>query len=238
MEGVKRFCPHCGSEIKEGEKFCTYCGSKIDAAVISKTETPSEGIQNNQTDDKPGNDNDVDKILETKKKPKVGLIIFLVLVAAVAIYGITSYNNYSKRINAINAASDFYNAVLEDATTLENIGNDTQTEWGEAIWGDTYNSIDDGIKAATEKNQEDIEAVIENYSNITSLYQEATSLLGPLEDKQALNDAVKDLYNGYVDLYDVVINFNCTYQEFCDDFSEADQKSASAGNTLYALLQQ
>lgn len=237
MEELKRFCPHCGGEIKEGEKFCTYCGSRIDPETFDERES-SNGETHNQHNNSSQNIYYAPQEEEKpKKKSKVVSIIILVIVALVAIYGISSYNNYIKRINAVNAAGDFYNAVIADAPILEKIGNDIQTEWNEAIWGNTYDSIDDAIKAATDKNSEDISTVIDNYSKITSLYQEATSLLGPLDDKQALNDSVKNLYDKYVDLYNIVINFNCTYKEFCEDFSAADQKAASAVSTLYALLQ-
>lgn len=238
MEGLKKFCPHCGGEIQEGENFCSYCGSKIDPKNIVMAKVQNDNKANEQSSTSSYYEAGYQVQDKPKKKKKTGCFVVLLVLIAVAAFGIISFNNYYKRITAINAASDFYNAVLEDAPKLESFGNDIQTEWNEAIWGNTYDSIDDGIKAATEKNYEEMKNVIGNYSYITSLYQEATSQLGPLDDKQALNDAVKDVYKGYVDLYNIVINFNCTYQEFCEDFSEADQKAAYSMSTLYALLQQ
>ena len=239
MADLKKHCPYCGGDIEEGETACSYCGSKLDSAAFVERETPREDIPNSQNDKisqisyDAANEDD-----KPKKKPRLGRIVVLLIIAAVAIYGISSYNNYTKRINAINAAGDFYNAVIADAPILENIANDIQSEWHEAIWGSKYRSIDDGIKAATDKHSDEIKNVIENYSKITSLYQDASSKLGPLDDKQALYDAVKDLYSGYTDLYNGVIMFNCTYNEFCDNFNTADQKAASAVSTMYALLQQ
>lgn len=245
MVELKKHCPYCGGDIEEGETVCSYCGSKLNTVAFveietpDKTETPDEDTPNNQNDKGPQNIYETThEAEEQKKKSKIGRIIVLAIVVVVAIYGIVSYNNYSKRINAINAAGDFYNLVIADAPTLENIANDIQSEWYEAIWGSKYSSIDDGIKAATDKHSDEIQSIIENYSKITSLYQAASSQLGPLDDKQALNDAVKDLYSAYTDLYNAVIMFNCTYNNFCDNFNAADQKAASAVSTLYALLQQ
>lgn len=239
MEEIKKFCPHCGGEIKEGENFCSYCGSQINAELFSIHELHEGCVANEQNNTIPLDDTiKYQKEDKPKKKSKLGRFVVLAVVIIVAIVGITNYNNYSKRINAVNAAGDFYNAVIADGPILENIANDIQSEWYEAIWGSKYNSVDDALKAATDKHADEIQNIMGNYSKITSLYQEASGQLGPLDDKQALYDAVKDLYNAYTDLYNGVIMFNCTYNEFCENFNAADQKAASAVSTLYALLQQ
>ena len=239
MEELKKFCPHCGGEIKEGENFCSYCGSKINPEPFVIHESQDGGVANEQNNNQPLDDEiKYQEEYKPKKKSKIGRFVVLAIVVVVAIIGITNYNNNTKRINAINAAGDFYNAVIADGPILENIANDIQSEWYEAIWGSKYNSVDDALKAATDKHADEIQTIMGNYSKITSLYQEASGQLGPLDDKQALYDAVKDLYSGYTDLYNAVIMFNCTYNEFCDNFNAADQKTASAVSTLYALLQQ
>lgn len=239
MEELKKFCPHCGGEIKEGENFCSYCGSRIVPTPFSTHKSQEDDVANAQNNNHSIDDETTyQEIVKPKKKSKLGRYIVLAIVIVAAVFGITNYNNNTKRINAINAAGDFYNAVIADGPILENIANDIQSEWYEAIWGSKYSSVDDGLKAATDKHSDEIQTVMGNYSKITSLYQEASSQLGPLDDKQALYDAVKDLYSGYTDLYNAVIMFNCTYNEFCDNFNAADQKTASAVSTLYALLQQ
>lgn len=238
--GIKKnVCSRCGYELQEGQEFCPNCGQKldvpVDAALNATIAQFNTGIK--------------------KKKKKIKIILPIILVIVLAVAGVGGYFVYSniqqkKMEEAIAAykqdARDFCMDVAESGSNMEKIGNAIQSAWSAYIsnsrYGTMYNgtyiySIDSAVAAAQDEQSSAISSVRSNDSKIKSMYK-SLLVVPDTEDQelQEIKDAVKELYEAYEDMYDVIINVSGNYLSFKSDFGDTDSELADAIGDLSSLI--
>lgn len=225
----KNVCGKCGAELQDGQEFCPKCGQKagvaFDNAAASAISQFNAGVEK--------------KKKQSKKLPIIIAAVLAVCVGlGVMISGIMGDKKAEEDMAAYKAAAaDFYSDVLSDAALLEDIGNDEVSYWHDYIYDDAYSSIEMAVLMAQVDNADSMSTVEANYDGITSAYKELLNLpenaTSELEENK---DAVKDVYDAYVEFYDTVMDVTGNYNSFSDAFHETDNAMSSAIKKLGNLV--
>jgi len=210
-------CSKCGAELQEGQVFCPKCGQKTAMAVDVGT--------------------------DNKQKNK---IVTVILVIVLVVAGITGYfvingirqKNTEKEVkNYVSNARKFYNTVLNSGTSMEEIGNEIQSNWRTFIFDNNYkfSSIEDAVYSAQDSQVVNVKYVKVMNSDIEKMY---TDLMKVPEnsDLSGVKEAVIDVYDAYVDMYECVMNVKGNYNQFTSDFSDSDNALAKAINKLDKMI--
>ncbi len=230
-------CNSCGTPIQEGQGFCPRCGQKV-------------GIDSNMSVNPAINQFNAN-LENKKKKSKVLPIVLAIVIAVVGLGGYFTYSTIqeNKRQEAIakyiTDAQEFSSAILVSGSNMEKIGNAIQTAWGKYVnssYGAYYNgtyiySVDSAVNAAQDEQAARISAVKSYDSKIQSLYK-TLLVLPDAEDQelQEIKEYVKEVYDAYEEMYDVVIEVSGNYTTFKSAFGDADSELADTLERLNKLV--
>lgn len=124
------------------------------------------------------------------------------------------------KLNSTEDEIEFYNLVWESKQMLDNTSDDLYEYWGDYIYDDKYDSADDAIAAAMKKNEDEVQALLENDEAIKELYREVR------DGKYA--DEVEAVMEAYSDYYTFLMSESWTYNEFSGRRGDLSNALASA----------
>ena len=253
-------CQVCGAKIEEGLEICPYCGSKIetgDSKTVWTELAEKEEQEEKKAPPKPADENPHKQIYyvepaitsasqagaqpqAAKNKKWIGIvsaILIIVFVGAVGIYlaggGI---GNKVTEDDAREGATTYYMALLDDAILMEDAGLDIANFWYEALENGNYGGTKEGaLEEALSLHQDNIDSVMGNQANITSLYNEAMDM-AEKTGMDDLADAMEDMYDDYFEFIDAVMNTDTSFEEYIETLTEADDDLAASINLMYDLL--
>ncbi|WP_203648966.1 zinc-ribbon domain-containing protein [Secundilactobacillus yichangensis] len=238
-----RFCNKCGKEIPIDSEFCPYCGAtqpKIDA-VASQNVQSASGDANHPSQSK-------NTTANLKQKPKNRLWLWLALLIVIIVVSGGGYAAYAhheavKRQETIAANNASFNEYHDDfidqsqkiGTNLENLGNDVQTAWHDAIFEDAgakvngkyYTDFNKATQAVFDKYTANgkVDKILKEKSDIKEDYKLMQRF--KTKDKQSSFDDVKNTYQDVKTMYSTVTNPTGTYNDFSSAFSKADNDLGS-----------
>ena len=103
--------------------------------------------------------------------------------------------------------TEFYDAVVESQTCLDEIGDDIYSYWYDAVYKDKYyGSIDVAIASALSDNSDSVDFVKENETKIQSLYKE-------VRDSE-LKGEIKAVMSAYSEYYEFVMNVSGSFKSY------------------------
>ena len=241
-------CIHCGIVlVEEPQKTCVECGAKLD---IGATECPVCGcpVEENASEKKEQIPQQVE-VTKVNIRPHVNkkiivlAAIFLVAVIA-AIFGVKKVQEQK----AIEASAEYgenletlTNLMLSGAADAEANGNLIKSVWYNSIYEKESSSTDQYTKPngyfVSDFNtalrnlfrdkdfSSKIDGIKSNQDKVAIMMKEMKN--PPVEWKDAFEN-LKDFYDSYVKLTNLVINPTGSLQTYSSDFNEADSEVSNA----------
>ena len=231
-------CPNCGEILQEQKivKLCEECGCELEDNI---TICPKCGYPVPESEEQK----------KRKKKKKIIISVIAILVLVVAIIAIVCVVDLTKQKKAeeaaaaqeaarVQAVNDYASnlelvsfTMLTGASIAEEAGTLIHDVWYDTIF-DEYNAdtskytsgnsdFNDSLSElfSDEEFQDKIESIESNQATVKNLMQELTN--PPAEYEEAY-DALKDYYDAYLELTNLVISPSGSLQSYTNDFNEAD----------------
>lgn len=229
-------CPQCGTQLQEKEilaKHCQECGEELtnEETVCHKCGCPVS-LEKSSIDLENG-------IKFSKKKTAVIVVIIIAIIGI-----IFAVNNYQKQAAEKQISEDYATnlelasySMLDGAFDAENAGNLIHSVWYNTIFdisdsetdqytktnGVSNNDFNDSLQALFSDSsfQATISSIKSNQETTKSLIKELTN---PPEEYAEAYSTLKDYYDAYLELTNLVINPTGSLQSFTSDFNSADSE--------------
>ena len=250
------YCPQCGQSVSDKATVCPHCGSSlstntvINTSVIKCEDCGAEYDVSLSTCPKCGCPN-TSKPLATKKKKHTGLIVSLIVVAALIVVGTVGFFVNQK----IEAAKYYDNMesvtylMLNGAADAETAGNLIKSVWFNAIYQekdaetDKYTIINgkfvDDFNDALSNLFSDSDFVA-NISKVQDNQDQVTNLMKQLKNPpKAYEEAygvLKVYYDNYLKMTKMVINPTGSLNTFSDDFNNIDTETVNSFEKMKLYL--
>lgn len=236
-------CPHCGyafpdkMQTEPPLKKCDDCGAEYDTTLPA---CPQCGC--------PNTDKATD---EPKKKKHTGLIVSLIVVAALLVVGVFGFV-VGKKAEAAkyydNMESVSY-LMLNGAADAENAGNLIKSVWFNAIYEEKDSETDkytivngrfvDDFNDALSNLFSDTD-FIKKISNIQDNQDDVTALMkqlkNPPKEYEEAYGVLKTYYENYLKMTKMVINPTGSLQSFSDDFNDIDTETVNSFEKMKLYL--
>ncbi len=246
----KRICEECGAELSDDVQICPNCGCPIEDN--NKIETVPQEVEISAA-----------QIERAKKASSKTLIIILAIVAVVIIifagYNINKSNEEKKAAEEAAELSATYAENLETVSYTMLIGAANAEEAGNLIKKVWYNSIyeekDSETDQYTRKNgtgtfYDDFNDALINLfsdtsfsdtissikSNQTAVKELMKDLTNPPEEYEEAYDALKEYYDAYLELTNLVTSPSGSYQTFSTNFNTADSSVSNCYSSMNMYL--
>lgn len=245
----KKTCVECGNELEEGTEICPKCGCPT-------AEHEKEKLIDNVVGTK-------ENLLNNKKKIKVAAwgVVAVILIIIVVIMGTKAKKVSDAKKEEEEAAkiSAEYFTNLYDATGKILSGSARAEEVGGLIHDVWYNTIfeekDSTTDAYTRPNgyflsdfndalsnlfsdnnfQADISYISANQLEVKEIMK---ALKNPPEEYEEAYDAIKDLYDAYLEFTNHVIDPQGNLQTFTSNFNDYDGKVVNCYNHMQIYLEE
>lgn len=237
-----RNCPHCGEALientNEATRYCGECNSELpnDAVVC-----PNCGCPVPEKEEVSAQKVEVTAVkFQVKESTKKYVAIGVIVVIAIAIIGIIVSNDHENNLRAeysSNMELASY-TMLSGAAEAEDAGNLIKRVWYNAIYEerdsetDKYTRpngyfVDDFNEAlATLLSDTDFKSSItsikDNQNTVSSLMKQ---LKNPPEEYEEAYDALKKLYDAYLELTSLATNPTGSLQSYSSNFNDADSNA-------------
>ena len=220
-------CEECGTEIPDCAEVCSKCGCPI---VVQKTEEATPQKVELAAVNLP-----ISKKI-TKKHKIIAIVAAIAVLLGTVIGLLLKNNSENEYYNNLEAAT---NLMLAGAAEAEQAGNLIKAVWYNTIYeeydsetdkytmsngfgfNDDFNdSLDALFSDQTFKNQiTDIEM---NQMSVANIMKE---LQNPPEEYEDAYEAIKALYDSYLELTNLATNPSGSLRTFSDNFNNADSES-------------
>jgi len=236
IEIKESVCPECGCEISDSDAVCKSCGCPLEKKEPLPQKVEVTGV----------------KILKLTKKKKSAIIISCILVVLIIIGSIIGINISNKNniknyeINMSAAAS----TMLIGASTAETAGRLIHDVWYNTIYEkfdsktDKYtrskgygfnDDFNDSLQAlfADSTFKTSIDSIKDNQDTVNLLMKELTN---PPEQYKDAYSALKNLYDAYLKLTNLVINPTGSLQSFTSNYNNADSETANCYKAMQMYI--
>ena len=117
------------------------------------------------------------------------------------------------------AASDFYDCVVESQALLDEVADDIYSCWYDYVYEDEYTSVDMALYVALAINEDNLTRIEELDVEIASLFKDAKeSKCGP---------QVKAVMSAYSDYYELVVNVSGSFSTYSESKEKMKKELAS-----------
>lgn len=239
-------CEECGSEVSGSMRACPNCGCPI--TEKAPQEKPVQRVELAAVS-LPGIKRG------TRKRILVGGMVFVLLIAAVAV-GL--YSQRQKELKEAARLREEYSetmklaslSMLMGASDAEEAGNLIRLVWYNSIYeerdaktdkytrpnGYFYNDFNDAIKELFNDSefQSTVSSIEENQNTVADLMR---SLKTPPDEYKDAYDAIKVYYDSYLVLTNLAINPKGNLQSFTSDFNDADNSVLNAYNAAKLYIE-
>lgn len=219
-------CIRCGYVLKkQTQRMCSECGEKFDA---NDTYCPNCGCPAHHDNLSKKESRNIQQKIDSKIIRKI-ISGIIVIVLIVCLYNYWRETNYYE--NLINAT----NTMLSDAKDAEECGNQILDVWYDALW----HNVNEDTQAYTIENGlfvSDFNDALDNLyedetfnfklasinagQQTTALYME--KLNNPPNEYEMAYSVLCELYDAYIDLTNLILHLDGSYNSTSEDFSKAD----------------
>ncbi len=256
-------CPHCNYQLKEVKEvsdekhFCAECGAELsgDTTVCSNCGCPV--VIEEKTTEEPQKVEVVSVNFSDKKKAAKKYVISSIAVALVLVLGIVIFSIIQKQ-NAANISANYSENLSTATTTMlvgavkaESAGNLIKSVWYNTIyeerdtktdkytrndWGTFNDDFNDSLSKLFSDSsfKIDISAIEINQSTVSELMK---ALKNPPEEYEEAYDAIKELYDSYLELTNLAINPSGSLQTFSSNFNNADSEVSIKYNAMKIYIE-
>lgn len=211
-----KYCPECGSEIIKDAFYCSNCGYSF-----------------------------VKRKKQKKSKVWIILLIIFAFVCGVFYFVNKEIAQEQARIEEETLKENVYHycviatySMLDGAAQSEKICNEICDVWHNSIWkvnnsatdpytkdnsGYFFDEFDDALNkySSSDSYISEIKILNDNYSEITRYMSELRNTKIP-ETLSRMYDEVEELYDLYIDFYNMPIRMDGSYNSFSEDFGNID----------------
>lgn len=257
-------CPHCKAILKEPDKkICVECGNELEEGteICPKCGCPTAEHENDKLIDNVAGTKE--NLLNNKKKIKVAAwgIVVVILIIIIAIMGTRAKkaSDAKKEEEEKARISEEYLINLYDATSKILSGATRAEKAGGLIHDVWYNTIfekkDITTDAYTRSNgyflndfndalsnlfgdssfQVDISYITSNQLEVKEVMK---ALKNPPQEYEEAYDAIKDLYDAYLEFTNHVVDPKGNLQTFTSDFNDYDSKVVNCYNHMRIYLEE
>lgn len=223
-EIIKVSCPECGAELEEGAKVCPNCGCPIEN---EENEPEAQKVEITKV-----------HMNAASKKKIIIAIASICIIALIAIVGI----NTAKKNAAANAVEQ-YRENINSATSTMLLGAISAEEAGSLIHDVWYNAIYKISDTKTDKYTKKAYSFVSDFNDaLSNLFADSDfqatveliktnqdtvknimkNLSSPPDEMRDAYEAVKDLYDAYLELTNLAVNPTGNLQSYTSDYNEAD----------------
>lgn len=235
-------CEECGSEIPAGSSACPNCGCPVASGDAAPFDAPQK-VEVTGVNLPKMNRN-------TKKYVLIAVIAAAVILVGCLVGSIISKQNEAKRAEeakaqyADNMELASYTMLL-GAIEAEDAGNLIKQVWYNAIYEERDSKTDkytrpngyfvDDFNVALSNLfvdsdfRDTISSIKSNQETVTSLMKE---LKNPPEEYEEAYEALKELYDAYTRLTNLVINPSGSLTTFSENFNNADSDTANCYDAM------
>ncbi len=218
-------CEECGKEIPDGALTCPSCGNPVKINCEEKNEAPQKVEITNVNLPK----------LDKKKKNRIIITVVVVMLVIVgAVFAVNQHKAGTYKSNLELASA----AMLTGASTAENAGGLIHDVWYNTIYEESDSSTDKYTKENSYKFYDDfndslailfmdttfikkIDSIKESQETVNGLMKE---LMNPPEEYRDAYNTLKDYYDSYLDLTNLVIDPSGNLQSYTSNFNDADSE--------------
>lgn len=257
------FCSKCGKELNDDATICPNCNNKI-VDISVDCENDNGNTQLNEIEDNPdvlssknSSSQDYNKYnvfanlnrkFKQKSKKKKILIISIILLLIVAIIGssVGAYNKKSKDYDKELAMVT--TKMINSATEAQECSRVILNVWYKSIFKEHDSVVDrftcpygvfvDFSTAISNLlNDEGFNSKIENLKKEQSEIRSAMKKLrNPPAKFKELYKSIKNLYNVYIDLTDLVINPDGSYQTYSKRVQDVGREFLRCANEIISQI--
>lgn len=245
-EKSKKTCIECGEELENDVSICPKCGCPVEE---SGNQSAPQQVEVTSVKLKSG----VDK----KTIVKIMVIVVIAIFAIIgAVFGIRYYNEKQAEQEAIQLSTDYEDklysislTMLNGAADAESCGNLIKKVWSNAICKDDDPETDpytkpngyfvDDFNDALGNLFSDIsfQTKIDNIrSNQDSVNSMMKNMKNPPEEWEEAYEALKDYYDNYLELTNIVVSPSGSLQTFSANFNSADDDIVNSYNKMKIYL--
>lgn len=230
-------CEECGSEMPMELETCTNCG-----CPLPKTKEPVEDAAQKV---------EVTAVnLQMKKSTKKYIIIAIVAIVVIAAIAMSVISSNVKKNTEqyYNTMKEVSSALLSSAAEAEDVGNLIKAVWSNSInrvfdkktdkytvslngRGSFYDDFNEAL-ACLFKDSDFKDAVNQLEKDQERATVTMRGLKNPPEEYEDAYEAMKEYYNSYIELTNLVIDPRGSLQSFSNDFSNAVSKFVKCYNAL------
>lgn len=219
VEKETKYCTECASELEDGEEYCPKCGC------------PVENKEENK---------EISRIpIPQKKMIMIGGVVILAIIFLVLMMNMSKKNQYEK--------------VLSEAAVIMSEGVDKAEKNGDLIKEVWYNAIYEESDIITDKYTKPYGYFVSDFNEALynlfddSVYQNDNSFLetnqeqmrdvmkkleNPPEEYRDAYQNIKECYNDYTMLTNIVLDPTGSYTTFSESYNSARDKAKSSIETV------
>ena len=221
-EPVKKVCLECGEELQDDEQICPKCGCQVPTEKQMKVEAEKKN---------------------KKKVLKIGILTIAITLALICIFVVVRDNQKKKaeqlaEEQALQLSKDYAEnlsstvlVMISGAADAEKAGNLIRDVWSDTIY-DEYNpetskyvsghsDFNDSLQALFDDSEFSgkLNDIKTNQETLKSLMKELTN---PPEEHTEAYSELKNFYDAYLELTNLVTNPTGSLQTFTNNFNDAD----------------
>ena len=227
-------CEECGKEIPDGETSCSSCGCPINADI--KEELPQKVEIKNGNSPK----------LDSNKRNKIIVVVAVIL----AIVGIAFAVNHQKTERYKSILKYTTEIMLEGAAAAEDVGGLVHDVWYNTIFEESdsitdkytkdgywfYDDFNDSLAALSTDSDFEIKV---NFikANREFVKESMKELTDPPRKYQEAYETLKDYYDAYLDLTNLVVNPSGNLQSYTSNYNDADSDVLKCYNVMQSYIE-
>ena len=238
-ESIPIICEDCGTELSETDETCPKCG-----CPVTKTEITIEA-------DTPQKVEITSVNLSKHKKPVIIGVISTIIILVVG-FGIAFGINYSKNLEYEKNYESAASSILAGATDAESACNLIKSVWYNTIYEisdtktnqytkDNYGRFHDDFNTSLKKlfsNTIFKVTILLIEENRTTVSEAMKKLQNPPEKHQEAYEAIKKLYDAYLDLTSLAIDPSGNLTSYSSNFNEADNEVLKCYNEVKLYIEE
>ncbi len=221
-EPVKKICLECGEELRDDEQICSKCGCPVPTEEQIKGEAEKK---------------------RKKKILKIGILIIAIMLASICIFVVVRDNQKQKteqlaEEQALKLSQDYTEnlsstvlVMISGAADAEAAGHLIHDVWSDTIY-QKYNpetnkyvsghgDFNDSLQELFDDSEfaKKLNDIKTNQETVKSLMKELTN---PPEEHVEAYSELKNFYDAYLELTNLVTNPTGSLQTFTNNFNDAD----------------
>lgn len=222
-------CPECGQQVSDQADACPHCGNPIksvhEVADLSQETISAKGNR---------------KRLITVAGSLI--VIVVCIIVGIFINGISSKDAYKENLVAAT------NQMFSGALSAETAGNQVKSVWYNTIYekfdadtdkytrkdggtGKHYDDFNDslGVLFSDEDFKKTIDSIRSNQNDVKELMK---ALTNPPDEYAESYSALRDLYDAYLEITNLVCSPSGSLTTFSESFSSIDSKTLNCYNKM------